>query len=973
MPWDSRAAPVVQETLSNDCRIMLHSARDHLAGQSVLEDSNEVSDVPLDFPISTPATPRWSYTSPDECNGSQDHVIDCAGLFAHYAQETSGESIMDGTADGNPIYSSGHTRGASDEPSTASSSDRTHSDSSIPESSKTSGGSSLSSMARKVARHAGPDMRLIDFDRGEWASRFFDRKYRRWSTGSSNSNQSDKGEVSRSTSATATQSNVGRTTPPSPWPLPDTPSVMRRPSTDALAAQKAGVAPIDSPPTLPPSTDVTTPGSLNTLSNSGPTSEIAQIDETYSPLQASGYSWDSVEKQDTKGLSGKRSRPSFPRWKSHRSQRSKDTARSSGQSDPPLSPSLSPPLSPNKVVEDTATAVQMKKVTATRLYQQKSRRSLKRWLWPGPLSASDAQSIGEVIQPQEMQTVNPAEGFPRGDALPHAKAMAPLPGPESPTRFRRDRLMSPPNSSHPSSSQAQMTGCGHGFVPHTPDLFTPFCRLERRERTSYFRGSDEHVKEEDMEDAEEDGKEDGRRYYNADYIGSALGGLSPPGTPDESPEKPEPEKQPEYFEYTTRRGTARNSTFPAGFSPEDTTPISPRTKRAGFVLDTSPPQQLPTPYPAPQTPALGAHSVRPPRIRRQMATASSGHWDSDAVLMSQPDMTTPDQTPDEPMSYMYPYSPSRSTRASTATTTSLATANTSATSNTATTDATVLSDATIKPRPSTSSIATSSTTTTALPRTSIASFHRPLSSPHRSSTGNSTTANSPSSPSKPTPPVTPGKTTNTALRRVRRESTRSEARSLPESPHTTGSTGSGGTSRSGPPKPRDWFRVRMDQIMADDVGGAAVGGIAHLPPPSPVPPAGGSNTGAPAAGGVAATATGAVGTDHAPPHAPPRSLRSTLSNESTHSHSHNHNHRDSRAPASGASASARPVAHTAASAGDVSSSGGGVGGPEFVWDVPEHLPGSPLCPLSPKHRGGGRGICVYHGRRKTQRTAELML
>jgi hypothetical protein len=34
----------------------------------------------------------------------------------------------------------------------------------------------------------------------------------------------------------------------------------------------------------------------------------------------------------------------------------------------------------------------------------------------------------------------------------------------------------------------------------------------------------------------------------------------------------------------------------------------------------------------------------------------------------------------------------------------------------------------------------------------------------------------------------------------------------------------------------------------------------------------------------------------------------------------------------------------------------------FEWDIPEHLPSSPLCPLNPKHRGGGKGICVYHGR-----------
>jgi len=38
----------------------------------------------------------------------------------------------------------------------------------------------------------------------------------------------------------------------------------------------------------------------------------------------------------------------------------------------------------------------------------------------------------------------------------------------------------------------------------------------------------------------------------------------------------------------------------------------------------------------------------------------------------------------------------------------------------------------------------------------------------------------------------------------------------------------------------------------------------------------------------------------------------------------------------------------------------------FHWDVPEHLPGSPLCPLSPKHKSGGKGICVYHGRQKSK-------
>ncbi|ORY00670.1 hypothetical protein BCR34DRAFT_606191 [Clohesyomyces aquaticus] len=35
---------------------------------------------------------------------------------------------------------------------------------------------------------------------------------------------------------------------------------------------------------------------------------------------------------------------------------------------------------------------------------------------------------------------------------------------------------------------------------------------------------------------------------------------------------------------------------------------------------------------------------------------------------------------------------------------------------------------------------------------------------------------------------------------------------------------------------------------------------------------------------------------------------------------------------------------------------------KLKWMIPEHLPGSPLCPLSPKYRGNVK-ICVYHGRR----------
>lgn len=34
---------------------------------------------------------------------------------------------------------------------------------------------------------------------------------------------------------------------------------------------------------------------------------------------------------------------------------------------------------------------------------------------------------------------------------------------------------------------------------------------------------------------------------------------------------------------------------------------------------------------------------------------------------------------------------------------------------------------------------------------------------------------------------------------------------------------------------------------------------------------------------------------------------------------------------------------------------------EFIDD---HLPNSPMCPANKKHKSGGTGVCVYHGRRK---------
>lgn len=39
----------------------------------------------------------------------------------------------------------------------------------------------------------------------------------------------------------------------------------------------------------------------------------------------------------------------------------------------------------------------------------------------------------------------------------------------------------------------------------------------------------------------------------------------------------------------------------------------------------------------------------------------------------------------------------------------------------------------------------------------------------------------------------------------------------------------------------------------------------------------------------------------------------------------------------------------------------------FENDVPDHLPSSPLCPLHPKHKSGGKAICLMHGRYKKKK------
>ncbi|KAI9798778.1 MAG: hypothetical protein M1833_004608 [Piccolia ochrophora] len=42
----------------------------------------------------------------------------------------------------------------------------------------------------------------------------------------------------------------------------------------------------------------------------------------------------------------------------------------------------------------------------------------------------------------------------------------------------------------------------------------------------------------------------------------------------------------------------------------------------------------------------------------------------------------------------------------------------------------------------------------------------------------------------------------------------------------------------------------------------------------------------------------------------------------------------------------------------------------FELQVPQHLPGSPLCPISKLHKSGGKGVCLYHGRRPWPRSRQ---
>ncbi|KAI1423277.1 hypothetical protein F5Y12DRAFT_549675 [Xylaria sp. FL1777] len=43
----------------------------------------------------------------------------------------------------------------------------------------------------------------------------------------------------------------------------------------------------------------------------------------------------------------------------------------------------------------------------------------------------------------------------------------------------------------------------------------------------------------------------------------------------------------------------------------------------------------------------------------------------------------------------------------------------------------------------------------------------------------------------------------------------------------------------------------------------------------------------------------------------------------------------------------------------------------FKFDMPEHLPTSPMCPANKRHKSGGTGVCVYHGRAKSRAASAM--
>ncbi|EKG17398.1 hypothetical protein MPH_05466 [Macrophomina phaseolina MS6] len=332
----------------------------------------------------------------------------------------------------------------------------------------------------------------------------------------------------------------------------------------------------------------------------------------------------------------KASRPNFPTWTSHSSHFLK-------QGKPVKS---SPPTQIKSAAQiPSADLDDCQKQLSLKAPKKPSKRSIKRWLWRGPMTSSDAHSIADVINSPELAAVHPELGIELGP--PNVASPPPLPSPSQ----KHPRF----GSRHRNSSGKEAPVLSPLIMKPSDlseaALFSPDPHGDRREASSYF-GIDDN--------SETAGNP---KHYNADYIGTALGGISPEPSPprlhspvpkhtrdreshstSKTPLTPEHERELPARMLSTRQGTARSRSMPMEFVPPGLTRVNTPPdfsaantgKASGFFFE----------GPSPEDGQDQGMKKRPRTASRYRTarggTSSSGFWDSDAVLMSQMNVSDED-------------------------------------------------------------------------------------------------------------------------------------------------------------------------------------------------------------------------------------------------------------------------------------------------------------------------------------------
>lgn len=599
------------------------------------------------------------------------HFTPSADQFAEYIRPGSfaGASVSDGSAnEGSRQMVDGHVRAGSEHTQSSSGLDMpprlTHNTSeiSVTGSHYTSGQSSISSFARRVARH-GPDLRLINSSRTGMAQRFGGQ--RRKSMASVPSLKKVKTydepdvEIFDLPSTEIPEVSPSESKPPNRGPSWFRGLRRQRSEPDRSRDSSTG-----SPPTSPNMSMHhihVHSKSENLMGGSTAFTDDSHSDYSRSVGDDSKKSAESPGRCPSTESSQTRIRPRFPRWKSHSSHLLKQgkPATPSPSSTPARSPPQTPLASPND----------SHKQLSLEPPKRSPKRSIKRWLWRGPMTSSDAQSIADVISSSELAAVNPGlakehdiqiftEIGPTGTATEAATQQA-LSPPPLPTTKRHTRF----GSKHHDSSERQTPVLPPLSISPSElseaALFSPNRHDDRREGSSYF------ALEESLSTP------DRSKPYSPDFIGTKLGGISPLPSPPplqvpvprrpqspQSPSTPKTLTRPECDEYfqtkmfSSRQATARSRSMPMEFVPPGLTRVNtpPRLsasraaqgQTSGFFFsgpsldDNEDGEKL-------QSHARTHHGT------------SSGFWDSDAVLMSvnvdedewnEPQSLAPLQTPD---------------------------------------------------------------------------------------------------------------------------------------------------------------------------------------------------------------------------------------------------------------------------------------------------------------------------------------